>query len=115
MIKKIDKKLIRDKIPEIIIKNNETPITRILDDREYLTELAAKIHEEADEVEEVIFEKEKLIEELADIKEILDTILNFYHVSNDELIKIQTTKREKRGGFSKKLYLERVENNHKYT
>lgn len=28
-------KLVRDKIPEIIKNNNETPITRILSDEEY--------------------------------------------------------------------------------
>ena len=40
-------KLVRDKIPEIIKRNdNVDPITRILDNEEYLVELNLKIQEE---------------------------------------------------------------------
>ena len=43
-------KLVRDKIPEIIKNNNETPITRILSDEEYKIELEKKLYEEYQEV-----------------------------------------------------------------
>lgn len=43
-------KLVRDKIPEIIKNNNETPITRILSDEEYKKELEKKLLEEYQEV-----------------------------------------------------------------
>ena len=39
-------KLVRDKIPEIISSNNETPVTRILSDLEYKEELEKKTKEE---------------------------------------------------------------------
>lgn len=43
-------KLVRDKIPEIISSNNETPVTRILSDLEYKEELEKKLYEEYLEV-----------------------------------------------------------------
>ena len=44
------KKLVRDKIPEIIKGNNQNPITRILSDEEYKFELEKKLNEEYQEV-----------------------------------------------------------------
>ena len=50
MIKlKIYNKLVRDNIPKIMIQNGTTPITRILSDEEYLTELNKKLLEEVKE------------------------------------------------------------------
>lgn len=43
-------KFVRDKIPDIIIADGKKPITRILDNKEYLQELDKKLNEEiADE------------------------------------------------------------------
>ena len=39
-------KLVRDRIPEIIIADGKKPITRILDNDEYLRELDKKLNEE---------------------------------------------------------------------
>ena len=43
---KVYNKLVRDKIPEIILKDNELPSTRILNDEEYIQELNKKLQEE---------------------------------------------------------------------
>ena len=83
-------KLVRDKIPEIIESNGEKPITRILDDVEYNEELIKKLNEEYHEVIEA--NEESIIEELADMLEVMES-----------------KKKIKRGGFSKKLYLKGVE------
>lgn len=42
-------KLVRDNIPEIMIKNGAKPVTRILSDNEYLEELNKKLLEEVNE------------------------------------------------------------------
>lgn len=42
-------KLVRDKIPEIIRANGEVPVTRTLDEEEYLRELIKKLKEETAE------------------------------------------------------------------
>ena len=58
-------KLVRDKIPSIITNNGEIPVTRILNDEEYKTELERKLYEE---YQEVINSKDKdRLEELADM------------------------------------------------
>ena len=43
---KIYNKLVRDNIPEIMIKNGAKPVTKILSDDEYLNELNKKLQEE---------------------------------------------------------------------
>ena len=43
-------KLVRDNIPDIIISNEETPVTRILNDEEHKKALEEKLYEEYQEV-----------------------------------------------------------------
>ena len=50
-MEKVFNKLVRDNIPDIIEKNNEVAVTRILEGKEYLKELYKKLHEECNEVE----------------------------------------------------------------
>lgn len=101
---KIYNKLVRDNIPEIMIKNNAKPVTRILSDEEYLIELNKKLLEE---VKEYLESGE--IEELADIEEVILAILNVKNLTKDNLEEIRQTKVKKRGAFNKKIYLEREE------
>ncbi len=98
---KIYNKLVRDKIPEIITNNGETPKTRILSDSEYMTELERKIQEELAE-----FLESKEVEELADLEEVLRAILNAKNVSYDDFEKIRLQKVQKRGAFENKIFLE---------
>jgi predicted house-cleaning noncanonical NTP pyrophosphatase (MazG superfamily) len=97
-------KLVRDKIPEIIEANGSRPITRILDDKEYLKELIEKIREEAAE-----FEAEPSLEELADIQEVLMALLKTLGSNQKDLEKVRADKVAERGGFAKKIFLEGVE------
>lgn len=98
------KKLVRDKIPEIIKSNNEKPITRILDDEEYLKELNLKIQEELKE-----YLESGDVEELADLEEVLRAILDVKKVTYEEFEEIRNKKVEKRGAFKEKIYLEGVQ------
>lgn len=97
-------KLVRDKIPEIIKKNGQKPITRILNDAEYLQELTVKLREETDE-----FAAEPSLEELADIQEVVLGLLEVLGASVESLEKIRTDKASKRGVFKKRIFLEAVE------
>lgn len=98
------KKLVRDKIPEIIKKNNEKPITRILNDEEYLKELNIKIQEELKE-----YLESGDVEELADLEEVLRAILDAKNITYEEFEEIRNKKVQKRGAFKEKIYLEGVQ------
>ncbi|CDD63957.1 putative uncharacterized protein [Firmicutes bacterium CAG:882] len=94
-------KLVRDKIPQIIIADGMTPIVRTLSDEEYLSELDRKLNEEVAE-----YQADKSLEEIADVLEVLLAICEARGHSVDELIEVRDKKREKRGGFRDKVYWE---------
>lgn len=99
---KIYNKLVRDNIPEIMVKNGAKPVTRILTDEEYLIELNKKLKEEVNE-----YLESENIEEIADIEEVLLAILTVKGITKDNLEEIRKTKTLKRGAFNKKIFLER--------
>ena len=100
----VHNKLVRDKIPEIIEKAGKTPVTHILSEEEYITELDKKLNEECAE-----YQADKSIEELADMLEVMYAIAKARGWSVSELEAVRRDKAEKRGGFKKKIYLEYVE------
>lgn len=55
-------KLVRDKIPQIIMEDGKKPIIRTLSQEEYLKELDIKLNEEVAE-----YQADKSIEEMADV------------------------------------------------
>ena len=62
-------KLVRDRIPKIIINDGKKPIVKTLIDEEYLKELDKKLNEEVAE-----YQSDKSIEEMADVLEVLYAI-----------------------------------------
>lgn len=92
-------KLVRDNIPDIIRADGKTPVTRILDQEEYLNELDRKLQEEVAE-----YQADKSLEELADILEVLSAICKARGYSREDLLKVRDEKRRKRGGFEKRIY-----------
>ena len=99
-------KLVRDRIPEIIENNGETPVTRILSNEEYKLELEKKLYEEYNEVLES--NGKDRIEELADMLEIIIALSKLENSNLDEVIEVSKQKVKKRGAFDKKIYLEKV-------
>ena len=97
-------KLVRDKIPEIIERDNKTCITRILDDTEYLQMIDAKLDEELAE-----YHRDKTLEELADLLEVVYAAAGARGYSIEELESLRRQKAEKRGGFEQRILLESVE------
>ena len=101
------KKLVRDRIPEIILSKGETPITRVLDDMGYKDELEKKLHEEYLEVLDA--EGENRIEELADMLEVMEALASVENKTLEDVLSVKAKKQEKRGAFKDKIYLEGVE------
>ena len=106
-MEKVYNKLVRDNIPEIIIQNNGKPFIRILNDIEYKNELEKKLLEEYNEVL-CTKTKEERIEELADMLEIIKSLAVIEGSSLEEVIEVSKNKSLKRGGFDKKIFLEKV-------
>ena len=101
---KIYNKLVRDNIPEIMIKNGAVPVTRILNDEEYLNELNKKLQEELNE-----YLNDGNVLELADLEEVLLAILKVKNITKEEFDNIRIEKVNKRGAFDKKIFLESEE------
>ena len=100
-------KLVRDKIPKIIEDNGEKPIIRTLLEKEYIEELEKKLLEECNEV--INSNGSDRLEELADVLEVLMALAKSENSSFEDVTKIADKKREKRGGFNDKIFLEGVE------
>lgn len=100
-------KLVRDKIPDIIKNNGEDPITRVLSNDEFKVELERKLKEELNETLEA--SGDDRIEELADMLEVMISLAKLENKTLDDIVDVCDKKREKRGGFEKRLYLSGVE------
>ena len=99
-------KLVRDRIPEVIMSSGQKCKTRILADEEYLRMLDAKLDEELAE-----YHKDQNIEELADLLEVIRAAAIARGYTLEELESVRAEKAEKRGGFEKKIFL--IETNEK--
>jgi predicted house-cleaning noncanonical NTP pyrophosphatase (MazG superfamily) len=99
-------KLIRDKIPEIIDHSNcNYEIVNLADD-DYLDALGEKLIEEVKEVAIALKESpEKLIDELADLQEVIDALSKAAGIDRETLAIKQKEKRELRGAFDRKIKL----------
>lgn len=104
-MKRVFNKLVRDNIPNIIESNGERAVTRILNDEEYRGELYKKLQEETNEVINAK-NTEDVVEELADVLEVLRSIAELENMNLDAIIEIANQKRLKRGGFKKRIFLE---------
>lgn len=96
-------KLVRDKIPTIIEADGKTCITEILSEDQYRMKLDEKLNEECAE-----YQESKEIEELADLLEVIYAISKARGYTIDELECIRKDKRNKRGGFEKRIILKEV-------
>lgn len=93
-------KLVRDKIPELIRSQGETPHIRILSGQAYTAALERKLDEETME-----FHREKNPEELADILEVVYALAENLGCTKEELLRIYEQKHEERGGFRERIFL----------
>lgn len=105
-MERIYNKLVRDNIPDIITSNEETPVTRILDEDEYKKALEEKLVEEQEEV--LSSSGDERCEELADMVEVIRSMAKLEGKTLEEIVAIADAKKLKRGGFDDRIYLEKV-------
>ncbi len=99
-------KLVRDRIPELIEREGKAePITRRLDDDEYLRELFKKIGEEGAEVAKAE-SRHVMLEELADLEEVKLALLEQLKITQSDIEMVRIRRRRERGGFNNRVFLE---------
>jgi predicted house-cleaning noncanonical NTP pyrophosphatase (MazG superfamily) len=103
----IYRKLVRDRIPEIIQAEGHRPVTRVLNDDSYYQALLAKLMEEAQEASHA--SAGDLPGELADVLEVLRALTMTAGMSWPQLLALADDKRSRRGGFGRRIFLESVE------
>lgn len=103
MKKVFHKKLIRDRIPQVIEASGDQYEVRVMGKREFEKELKKKLVEEAKELIEV--PRKGLLNELADVLELAKSIAEHYKIGFKLVEEKQVEKRKKRGGFKKRLFL----------
>ena len=98
-------KLVRDRIPDIIMQSGKRPAYSFLSDEDYLAKLDEKLNEELAE-----YQENKSVEELADLLEVIRAVAVARGSSIEEVEAIRQDKAAKRGGFEKKILLTEVIN-----
>lgn len=93
-------KLVRDKIPEMIRRQGEKPNIRILDEEAYIRCLEQKLDEEVAE-----YHRDKNLEELADILEVVYALADSLGCSRAQLMEAYQRKHDARGGFANRVFL----------
>lgn len=101
------KKLIRDRIPEIIAASGRKAVTRVMKEAEYRRELRRKLDEELEEYLEAETDPAAL-EELADLMELIQVLATLHDSTPEELERIRAQKAKERGSFTKRLFLDEI-------
>ncbi len=97
-------KLVRDKIPEMIIENGEEGEYYSYPIDDFENQLILKLQEETGD-----YLQTKKPEELADILEVLMELAKIRDLPFSEIETIRQQKLKERGGFSKRIFLVKVE------
>ncbi|KZS70225.1 phosphoribosyl-ATP pyrophosphohydrolase [Mycobacterium kansasii] len=101
-------KLVRDKIPDIIRASGRIPRVTTLAEVPYRAALLDKLREEVDELI-AAHGTDAVIEEAADILEVLVAIAGERGASVDTIADTAQRKRAEKGGFDMRLWLDGVD------
>lgn len=105
------RKLVRNKVLENCLEEPETLETdyRVLDDREFVSELIRKVAEEATEIPlDSKAELKDVLSELADLQAVIDALRERFNFSEKQLREAVDKKVAKKGDFSGRYYIESV-------
>ncbi len=101
-------KIVRDKVPELIKKSGAKPITRVMPVDDFARMLREKLVEEAREVKGAKA-YDSIVGELADVMEVVASIQKILGISSQALSAARRKKFKERGGFTKRILLESVD------
>lgn len=94
-----DGKLVRDRVPDLIRAECRQADVKYVRGQELVVALAEKLQEEATEVAEAIDDRVKLIEELADLTEAMNSLMRLSGIDHDTVARAAAEKTAQRGGF----------------
>jgi predicted house-cleaning noncanonical NTP pyrophosphatase (MazG superfamily) len=105
----VNNKLWRDKAVDILETQHASIIVwEPLNDAAFDKELRIKLCEESEEVQAAL-SRDELIAELADVYEVLDTLMNLHTITKNDVVAMQQHKKEVRGGFEGRKYVKTSE------
>ena len=107
-MEKVMNKLVRDNIPEICLAHGDIPTYHTLSEDKYILALKEKMNEEYHEILGAET-KEEALEECADLLELLFAFTKVNGYQEEDLLQTRMLKREKRGGFEKRIFLEKTD------
>ncbi|WP_256295792.1 nucleoside triphosphate pyrophosphohydrolase [Haloarchaeobius salinus] len=97
-------KLVRDRIPEVIRENDETPVTHTVEGEAYRERLREKLVEEATE-----FRADPSAAELGDVLDVVAAIREAETIDEGKIQRKRRAKLDEHGGFEDGVVLDRVE------
>jgi len=100
---KLDK-LVRDKFPEIYEALGQEAVVEKLSKIDLSKALLDKIIEEAAEIKPES-SREELLEEIADIQQIIDDLKSENNLTDEEIANIQESKKAEKGGFKEGVFI----------
>lgn len=96
-------KLIRDKIPEIVKRDNQIPVIHQASPEEYQQKLLEKFQEETTE-----FYLSGYTDELIDVVEVSYAIAEFRGITKQKFDEMREQKKKERGGFENRIILDEI-------
>ena len=105
----LQQKLWRDKAVDLMERNHGSKINwRYLNDQEFDEQIRIKLIEETEEVITAI-SRDDLIAEIADVYEVINSLVTLHNITQEEVIAAQKKKHEDRGGFEGRRFVETAE------
>lgn len=105
------KKIIRDKIPDLMNDQDRSKVYKIQDITELYELMKAKVVEEALEIQQTTT-REELIEEIVDLTHVLEALKQLHGIAEHDILRVGIDKILKRGGFREGYVLEWHDDSH---
>ena len=103
-------KLVRDQVLQRCLDDPKVRTEyRLLDAGEFKKELIAKVHEEAAEIPVVEVPNDEVLSEIADVQAVIDSLVEAYGYTKEDVAAAQRQKAAKSGVFEKRAYIHSVE------